>query len=170
MNLAHEIQAARKQIDTILEQLARKVASAEPVQTPSRRVAPEVEHYESIYPLALDGAVFKGTKPTALLFSDTERIEVYTWKMVFCELLKRLNKDPEKHVELMNLRGKIAGRDRLLLSRDTTGMRSPHKVANNLYVETHYDTETLLRILTTRILDAVNYDYSGIFVAVRNKP
>jgi len=34
--------------------------------------------------------------------------------------------------------------------------------------ETHYDTETLLRILITRILDVVNYDYSGISVVIRN--
>ena len=34
-------------------------------------------------------------------------------------------------------------------------MRSPVKIGEALFVETHYDTETLLRILTTRILDEV---------------
>ena len=46
-------------------------------------------------------------------------------------------------------------------------MRSPVQIDEALYVETHYDTETLLRILTTRILDEVGYDYSKIKIAVR---
>ena len=47
-------------------------------------------------------------------------------------------------------------------------MRSPLKIEDNLYVETHYDTETLLKILTTRILDVIGYDYRDITITVRN--
>ena len=46
-------------------------------------------------------------------------------------------------------------------------MHSPVKIDEALYVETHYDAETLLRILTTRILDAVGYDYSDIRIAIK---
>ena len=70
---------------------------------------------------------------------------------------------------LLNLRGKILGRNRVLLGSDTGKMRSPVKIMDALYVETHYDAETLLRILTTRILDEVGYDYSRIQVAVKTE-
>ena len=46
-------------------------------------------------------------------------------------------------------------------------MRSPLKIDRGLYMETHYDTETLLKIMLTRILEPVNYDYSGIRVVLR---
>ena len=67
----------------------------------------------------------------------------------------------------MDLRGKILGRNRVLLGSEVGKMRSPIKIDEALYAETHYDAETLLRILTTRILDAVDYDYSGIRIAVQ---
>jgi hypothetical protein len=124
--------------------------------------------YESIYPLAINPGIFKGKKPTGVLFGENGRVDVGTWKTVCSEILHRCNADPEKHVALMNLRGKISGRERIFLAKETEGMRSPLKLSENLYVETHYDTETLLRIMTTRILDAVGYDYSGISVAIRN--
>lgn len=81
--------------------------------------------------------------------------------------LKDCCKDRDKHQALMDLRGKILGRNRVLLGSETGKMRSPIKIDEALYVETHYDAETLLRILTTRILDAVGYDYSGIRIAVQ---
>ena len=68
----------------------------------------------------------------------------------------------------MDLRGKVSGRNRVLLGKSAENMRSPVKIDDELYVETHYDTETLLRILTTRILDPVQYDYSRITITVRN--
>lgn len=34
-------------------------------------------------------------------------------------------------------------------------------------METHYDAETLMRILTTRILDVVGYDYDKIQIRLR---
>ena len=46
-------------------------------------------------------------------------------------------------------------------------MRSPVKIDEALYVETHYDAETLMRILTTRILNMVDYDYSGVRIAIK---
>ena len=55
----------------------------------------------------------------------------------------------------------------MLLGSEEGKMRSPVKIDEALYVETHYDAETLMRILTTRILDAVDYDYSGVQIAVQ---
>lgn len=124
-------------------------------------------NYESIYPLRGGTAIFKGKKPTAVFLGDKRR-EAHTWKMVFKEILKECDKDRDMHKALISLRGKISGRERALLAEIPAGMRSPIEISPGLYAESHYDTETLLRILTTRILDAVGFDYSKILVAVRN--
>ena len=85
------------------------------------------------------------------------------------ETLKDCCKNLERHQMLMDLRGKILGRNRVLLGSETGKMRSPVKIDEALFVETHYDAETLLRILTTRILDEVGYDYSKIQIAVKTE-
>ena len=46
-------------------------------------------------------------------------------------------------------------------------MRSPLPIDNAVYAETHYDTETLLKILIVRLIDQVGYGYSGIRIAVK---
>ena len=48
-------------------------------------------------------------------------------------------------------------------------MRRQVKIDVGLFVDTHYVGETLLRILTTRILDEVGYDYSKIQIAVKTE-
>jgi hypothetical protein len=165
MNVIQEIQDIRRrvlEIDSVLTELVRRLENGdEPIERTT------AQNYEIIYPLTVNPAIFKGKKPTAIIF-DTERVDVYKWKTVAEELMRRCNADAEKHVALMNLRGRIAGRERVFLSREKAGMRSPIEIDENLYIETNYDTETLLRILMTRILDVVNYDYSGISVSIRN--
>ena len=66
----------------------------------------------------------------------------------------------------MYLRGKISGRQRVFLSGKPEGMNVPIKIAEELYAEGYFDTELLIRVLTTKILAAARYDYSGIFVLV----
>lgn len=175
MSVIQKIQAARIQtienVNEIFDRLLQTLES-DGVQVSSlAESGTQIQsggNYESIYPLAVNPGIFKGKKPTGVLFGVDGRVDVGTWKTVFREILQRCNADPEKHVALMNLRGKISGRERIFLAKEADGMRSPLKLSENLYVETHYDTETLLRIMTTRILDAVGYDYSGISVAIRN--
>lgn len=41
-------------------------------------------------------------------------------------------------------------------------MDSPIKIDDGIYMETKFDTESLLKVLTGRIFNAVGYDYSGI--------
>ena len=166
MNAIQEIQKVRSMLlkaDAVLTKLV------EGMENPSVAVEmqPSSERYETVYPITVNPAIFKGTKPTAVMFYD-ERIDVSKWKKVAEEMMRRCNADSEKHVALMNLRGRISGRERVLLSKSGDDMRSPIKIDENLYIETHYDTETLLRTLMTRILDVVGYDYDGITVAIRN--
>ena len=173
MDVIQEIQAARAQIleevNEAFDQL-QKTLESDGAENFSSEGGTQAQNgdYESIYPLAIDPGIFKGKKPTGVLFGENGRVDVGTWKKVFQEILQRCDKDPEKHVALMNLRGKISGRERVFLAKEPDGMRSPLRLSENLYVETHYDTETLIRIITKRILDAVGYDYSGISVAIRN--
>lgn len=134
----------------------------------SVRVTAEVREYESIYPLAGVPGIFKGKKPTGVRFPDGTRVDVPTWKRGVEVILQRCINIPEKHDKLLLLRGKVSGRARVLISERADGMRSPLKIEDNLYVETHYDTETLLKILTTRILDVIGYDYRDITITVRN--
>ncbi len=160
-NLRNElIQNINLQIDEAILQLQSG-------QEQTERVA-EVREYESIYPLTAATGIFKGKKPTGVRFQDGTRIDVPTWKKVVEIILKKCNQETVYHNRLIELRGKVAGRDRVLVGEKPDEMRSPLEIAEGLYVETHYDTESLLRILITRILDAIHYDYNGITIAVRN--
>ena len=124
-------------------------------------------NYEIIYSLSVGAGIFKGKRPTGVIFADGRRTENPTWKSVAEELLKDCCKDSDQRQALMDLRGKVLGRNRVLLGSETGKMRSPVKIDEALYIETHYDAETLMRILTTRILDMVGYDYSKIRIAVK---
>lgn len=168
MDTVQELQIFREEliqeINTWFEQKIQKLRDEE------RRVSEQEaeRRYESIYPLNAGTGIFKGKKPTGVIFADGSRVDVPTWKRAAEEILLNCNSDAERHRKLMDLRGKLLGRDRVFLGSEEGRMRSPVRIDRALYVETHYDTETLLRILTTRILAAVEYDYSGIRIAVRN--
>ena len=165
MNVMQEIQNIRSLVlkaDAAIETFIRKLENNE---ADTERIT--AGNYEAVYPITVNLSVFKGKKPTMVMFED-ECVEVRNWKAVVAEIMRRCNADTEKHVALMNLRGRIAGRERTLLSKEIGDMRSPIKIDENLYIETNYDTETLLRTLMTRILDLVEYDYRGISVSIRN--
>ncbi len=112
---------------------------------------------------------FKGKSVVAVIFPDGERIGTPTWKSVVVTIMKRCNADSEKHNKLVELCNRVQGRSRRLLGSSELEMRSAVKIDTGLYMETHYDTESLLRIMKKRILDEVGYDYSGIRVAIRNR-
>lgn len=171
MNVVLELQVLReeliREIDEKIEQMVKKLQSEN--QTTSEKKHVQAEEYESVYPLNVGTGIYKGKRPTGVIFEDGRRKESPTWKKVMEEILKDCCKDSKKHQALMNLRGKILGRNRVLLGSETGKMRSPVKIDEALYVETHYDAETLLRILTTRMLDEVDYDYSKIRIAVKTE-
>ena len=171
MNIVLELQVLReeliREIDEKIEQMVKKLQNENQPTSENKRV--QAEEYESIYPLNVGTGIYKGKRPTGVIFGDGTRKESPTWKKVMEEILKDCCKDTAKHQALMNLRGKILGRNRVLLGSETGKMRSPVKIDEALYVETHYDAETLLRILTTRMLDEVDYDYSKIQIAVKTE-
>lgn len=171
MDMLYELQTIRAQliqeIDASFEQLIQRLKDEQEQHSNAINTSTN-ESYESIYPLSAGPTIFKGKKPTGVIFADGRRADVPTWRKVVEEILHHCNSDQERHTALLNLRGRVSGRERVLLDKSKGNMRSPLRIDNKLYMETHYDTETLLRILMTRILDAVGYDYSGISVSIRN--
>jgi hypothetical protein len=165
MDVVAEIRAAQAylegEISRTFEALLQRIQNAE------GHVEPVYRKHETTYPLSAEPSIFKGRTPTCVLFGE-ERAVAHTWKNVFKIVILDCNSDAGRHKTLMGLRNKILGRDRVLLSDTSDRMRRPFKIAEGLFAETHYDTESLIRILLHRILDEVGYDYSNISVAVRN--
>ncbi len=123
--------------------------------------------FESIYPLTDNPAFFKGKKPTAVII-DNKRVEVHTWRKVVQAIMKDCISDKRRKAIVFSMCGKIAGNKRVILSTNDDTMDNPLKIDENLYLESQYDVETMLKILTLRILEGVGYDYSRISIALRN--
>jgi len=180
-----ELEASRiyllSHINTKFDVLKAKVENGEPVEG-------ELSVLEIIYPLGVNSALFKGTKPTAIYFGSVvspvtianllpaatptydEVITVKSWRAVYTLILQRCAAISQNYNTLLSLRNKISGRGRVFLSGKPDGMSVPVKIAEELFAEAYFDTEWLIRVLTNDILDVVGYDYSGISVsAVPNK-
>lgn len=172
MDLIQELYTVRAALQDLCETTDQLIAycctNNLEVNKSEESTADPIPDFESIYPLCMSAGFFKGKSVVAVIFPDGVRIETPTWKALAEVVMKRCNDDAGKHTRLMELRNRVQGRSRQLLGNGPAGMRSPIKIDRGLYMESHYDTESLLRIMKTRILDAVGYDYSGIQVAIRN--
>lgn len=122
--------------------------------------------YEARFPLTVGTRTFKGKKPTAVTFENGESASVMTWKQLVEAVLKDCIKEPRYKNALLALRGRVAGKTRVILSEIPENMRSPLKIDEKLYMETHYDTETLLNVLISRVLGPIGYDCSKITVTI----
>ena len=122
---------------------------------------------ERVYPLTTDTNTFIGQKSAAVLFGE-ERASADNWRKVFAAIMSKCNANAECHDNLMYLRGKVAGRERILLSHSPDGMRRPLKIDEDMYAEACYGTATLLYILRDRILAPAHFDYSDISIVIRN--
>ena len=120
-------------------------------------------------PLHTDPSVFKGKKPEAVLFPNGQSVRTPTWKAAMLAILQDCNADPAKHTYLMELRGKVMGRQRTILAASPEKMHAPLEIDKGLYMESYYDTASLLYVLKNRVLDEVGYNYSGIRVQLRQE-
>jgi hypothetical protein len=158
-----ELEAVRTQLPGMvngrIDSLIAKIKNGEAVDNNTLSAA------EIVYPLSIDPAFFKGTKPTAVYFGN-EKVPVKTWRKAYTLILQRCVGIPEKREALMGLRNKINGRTRTILSDKPNGMNRPVEIADEVFIESFFDTEWLVRILTREILEVVRYDYSGISVSV----
>lgn len=107
-------------------------------------------------------ATFKGKKPVSVKFASGETIETSTWLKLVQTILQHCNKQPDMHERLMQLRDKVAGKQRIILGSSATGMDVPLKIDEDMYFEGKFDTEALLIMLTKKVLEPVGYDYTRI--------
>ena len=119
------------------------------------------EVYLNVHP-----SIFVGKKPVSVII-DGERIPVNTWRKVYKEVLQDCIKDPARHKLLMELRGRISGQQRQFISASPDKMSSPLEISEGLYAEVHYGSETLMHILTIRVLKPLGYDYSNIKIEIK---
>ena len=117
-------------------------------------------------PLSAMPAYFKGKKPVAVLYPDGAEAAAPTWKKAAVHLLQHCAEEPEMLERLKEMQGKVFGRNRLLFGSDGNGMDSPLEFYPGMFLESKFDTETLLKVITKRIFDAVGYDYGGIRLRV----
>lgn len=117
--------------------------------------------------LSTNAGHFKGKKPKAVLFPDSRKIDVRTWKEVVFILLTDCVSDPNRMQYLLKLRGRVFGKQRVILADTPQRMSQPMQICDRLWMETKYDTETLLKVLMFRIFDVVGYDYGGIRIILR---
>lgn len=119
--------------------------------------------------LASNPFVFKGRKPVSITLPSGEMILTPKWKSVVIEILKDCNADTEMHYRMMKLCGITAGRFRMLLGHDPSKMDSPLKIDDDIYFESKFDTEYLIKMMTEKVLDQVGYDYSDITVTMHDR-
>ncbi len=169
MDLLQELETARQrllqQVNTEFDMLAEKVRLAELASAHGEE--PRPVDVGTVLPLGENTRLFKGTKPLKLIFPDQSQVFVTSWKQGVAEVLRRCLAQPGMEAALRREAGNITGRSRVLLAESAEGMRSPVPLAEGLYMESHFDTETLLSVLTRRILGQIGYDYSGIRVSIR---
>lgn len=125
----------------------------------------DVRHYDLGEPPFL----FKGKKPVSIVYPNGEKVFVNTWKKVAEELLNDCNSDPQRHEALMQLRYKVAGRNRWIMKDSPDGMNVPIKIDEGLYFEGKFDTEYLLKLMTEKVFRPVGYPYEFIEIEVREK-
>ena len=109
-------------------------------------------------------ATLKGKRPVALTFASGEVVQTPTWKKVVQTILKHCNEQPDMHERLMQLRGRVFGRQRTILGKVPEEMDVPLQIDKDLYFEAKFDTEALLTMMERKILEPVGYDFSGILI------
>lgn len=167
MNILYELEVMRKrilqEINTEFDVLIDRVSKENQIENPKEFPQP----YEISYPLTIGSGMFKGKKPTKVVVEENV-IRVNTWKQLVETVIKKCMETEKYNKSLYELSGNISGKKRVLLAATSDNMRSPLKLDEKLYMETHYDTETLLNILISRILTPIGYDCSSISVTIRN--
>ena len=68
------------------------------------------------------------------------------------------------HERLVQLRGKVFGRQQTILGNFPERMDVPSQIDKDLYFEAKFDTEALLTMIERKILEPIGYDLSGIMI------
>ncbi len=84
--------------------------------------------------------------------------------MVVQAILKHCNEQPDMHERMMQLRGRVLGRQRIILGEFPDEMDMPVKIDEGLYFETKFDTEALITMMKKKVLEPIGYDSNGIVI------
>lgn len=114
-------------------------------------------------------ATLKGKRPLSLTFPSGETVATPTWKKLAQTILKHCNEQPDMHERLMQLRGKVFGRQRIILGEFPERMDVPIRIDQDLYFEAKFDTEALITMMERKILEPVGYDFSEIVIQYAEK-
>jgi hypothetical protein len=128
-------------------------------------VSGETSMTERVLPLSINPVRFRKQKPIAVLFGE-ERVAVKTWGDVHTTVITHCIQDPVYHGKMMELRGRIAVKSKVFIAETSDGMKKKKKICDGLYTEVTYGSETLMHILVTRILSAIRYDCTNIYVVL----
>lgn len=120
-----------------------------------------------VLPLNSAAAQCKGLKPAAVVLPSGERVETSTWKKAAAAILKDCGADPRRRQMLLELRGRVPGNFRQLLTGSPEGMDAPLKIGEGLYLESKFDAGALMKNLTEKILRRVGYDVGGVVILCR---
>ena len=115
--------------------------------------------------LTLDPAQFKGLKPCAIIYPNGKTVTARTWREVVEKLLKDC--DSMMHENLLSIVDDMQGRTRAMMAHKSEDLENPMHIGDSIYMESRYDTETLIRLTTKRIFKAVGYEYSKIKIRTR---
>jgi hypothetical protein len=121
---------------------------------------------ERIVPITIHPSTFIGTKPVAVIING-ERIDALKWTSVYNKIIMSCNQDPVYHDKLLYLRGRTSGKVRTFVSSTSESMTRPIKIDENLFIESHYGSQTLMHILLNRILEPIGYNYTKIQVILK---
>ena len=106
----------------------------------------------------------KRKKPIGLKFNTGESVKTPTWKSVVQTIMQHCSSQPDMHERLMQLSGKVAGRQRIIIGKSAEEMDVPLKIDEGMYFEGKFDTEALLTMMTKKVLEPIGYDYSQIII------
>ena len=120
------------------------------------------------YSLSTNPLFFKGKKPCAVIFPDGRNVPAGTWKKIVEIILLDCMNHPDYKKAMLGFRDYLMGRKRKILSNTDKDMRTPIKLTDELYFESHYDTQTLLTIVITKILQPLGYRYETIQVCIQD--
>lgn len=162
-NIVNEIRKKQDEIIVMINSSFEEIIKE--VSQISKSDIKENNDYEIIYPLT-NTSGFKNKKVIAVILND-KRIIAPTWKSAVSIILSDALKNDDIKNKMYNLCDKLLGRKRTRLSSKSDGMRSPLELDENLYIETHYDTETLMNLLL-QVLNEVSYDYSTVRIAIKS--
>lgn len=122
----------------------------------------------NVYPqYPITTSILKGRKPLALCMPDGREIAVTTWKQVVTAIMKDCSQNKHCRQMLQKMCGKVWGKSRIILDDKPDRLDVPLKIDDQIFMEGKFDTESLIRVMTRRILDEVGYDYSQIWVKCR---